>query len=186
MLSISILSWLVLLLILATVTRSEHYHIVPVDSTNFCHDYRNGTCFTLEQLVQTDVLSGGDNLTLSFLPGDHVLTDRLLIHNFSHVQITGQNTSTTTVVEFHSNGEILFVELNIENVGFVRANLGPQNNDQTFIIDGANDVHIKDRYFSDLENQLVKIANTQTATIESTLFMNNTGQALHIEADDDM
>ncbi len=50
-------AWLVLLT-LATVTRSEHYHIVPVDS---CRDYRNGTCFTLEQLVQTD---GGDNLTL--------------------------------------------------------------------------------------------------------------------------
>ncbi len=30
----------------------------------------------------------------------------------------------------------------------------------------------------------IKIANTQTATIESTLFMNNTGQALHVEADD--
>ncbi len=118
MLSISILSWLVLL-ILATVTRSENYHIVPVDSTDFCQNYRNETCFTLEQLVQTDLLSGGDNLTLSFLPGDHVLTDNLLIRNFSHVQITGQNTSTT-VVGFYSNGMILFVsisELNIENFG---------------------------------------------------------------------
>ncbi len=103
----NILNWL-LLLTLATVTRSEHYHIVPVDSTDSCHDYRNGTCFTLEQLVQTDLLSGGDNLTLSFLPGDHVLTEQLLIRNFSHVQITGQNTSTT-VVGFHSNGAIRFV-----------------------------------------------------------------------------
>ncbi len=59
MLSKSILNWLVLLLTIATVTRSEHYHIVPVDSTDLCHDYRNGTCFTLEQLVQTDLLSGG-------------------------------------------------------------------------------------------------------------------------------
>ncbi len=97
MLSRNILNWLVLLLTLATVTRSEHYNIVPVDSTDSCHDYRNGTCFTLEQLVQTDLLSGEDNLTLSFLPGDHVLTEHLLICNFSHVQITGQNTSTTVV-----------------------------------------------------------------------------------------
>ena len=99
---------LVLLLSLATVTRSEHYHIVPVDSTDLCHDYRNGTCFTLEQLAQTDLLSGGDNLTLSFLPGDHVLTEQLFIHNFSHAHITGRNTSTT-VVRFNSNGEICFV-----------------------------------------------------------------------------
>ncbi len=84
MLSRNIFNWLVLLLTLATVTRSEHYYIVPVDSTDSCHDYRNATCFTLEQLVQTDLLSGGDNLTLSFLPGNHELTERLLIRNFSH------------------------------------------------------------------------------------------------------
>ncbi len=177
MLSRNILNWL-LLLTLATVTRSEHYHIVPVDSTNLCHDYRNGTCFTLEQLVQTYLLSG-DNLTLSFLSGDHVLTEQLLIRNFSHVQITGQYTSTT-VVGFHSNGAIRFVgitELIIERLDFIGANIGPQTSHQGLIIEGAHDVYIKDCYFMDFEllNQaetyIVKIANTQTVTIESTLFM---------------
>ena len=125
---------LVLLLSLATVTRSEHYHIVPVDSTDLCHDYRNGTCFTLEQLVQTNLSFGGDNLTLSFLPGDHVLTEQFLILNFSHVHINGQNTSTT-VIGFHSNGTILFVnitELYIERLGFVGAKVEPQNLHQGF------------------------------------------------------
>ncbi len=195
MLSRSILSWLVLLLTLATVTRSEHYHIVPVDSTDSCHDYRNGTCFTLEQLVQTHLLSGGDNLTLSFLPGDHVLTEQLLIRNFSRVQITGldhQNTNTTAV-GFLSNGTISFVSITkliIEGLGFIGANIGPQNSHQNLIIDGAHDVYIKDCYFMDFvllnqaETHIVKIANTQTATIESTLFMNNTGLALQVEADD--
>ncbi len=193
MLSRTILSWLVLLLNLVTVTRSEHYHIVPVNnSTDLCDDYRNGTCFTLEQLVQTIVLSGGDNLTLSFLPGDHVLTEQLLIRNFSHVQIIGQNESTT-VVRFYSNGEIRFVsniKMSITHLGFVGANEGPPNSHQGLIIDGVHDVYINYCYFMDFEllNQaethIVKIANTQTATIESTLFMNNTGLALHIEADD--
>ncbi len=192
MLSINILSWLVLLLTLATVTRSEHYHIVPVDSTDSCNGYRNGTCFALEQLVQTDLLSGGDNLTLSFLPGDHVLTEQLLIRNFSHVEITGQNTSTT-VVRFHSNGAILFFSitmLNIERLGFIGANVGSQNSHQGLIIDGTNDVYIKDCYFLDcvLFNQaeihIVKITSTRTVMIESTLFVNNTGQTLHIEADE--
>ena len=175
-----------MLFTLATVTRSEHYHIVPVDSTYLCNEYRNGTCFTLEQLVQTDLLSDGDNLTLSFLPGDHVLTEQLLIRNFLHVQITGQNTSTT-VVGFHSNGAIRFVsitKLNIERLGFVGANVEPQNSHQGLTIDDSRDVYINDCYFSDFENHLVKITNTQTVTIESTLFNNNTGQALHIEADD--
>ena len=189
----SILSWLVFLLSLATITRSdhEHYHIVPVGSIDLCYNYRNGTCFTLKQLVQTDLLSGGDNLTLSFLPGDHVLTEQLLIRNFSHVQITGQNTSTT-VIGFHSNGTICFdgtATLNIEHLGFVGANFGPQNFDQSLIIYGAHDIYINNCYFMDfklldqVETHIVKITKTQTATIESTLFMNNTGRALHVEAD---
>ncbi len=180
MLSRRILSWVVLLLTLATVTRSEHYHIVPVNSTSLCRDYRNGTCFTLEQLVQTDLLSGGDNLTLSFLPGDHVLTEQLLIRNFLHVQITGQNKSAT-VVGFNGNSAISFVsitELSIEHLGFVGVNIGRQNSHQGFTIDSANDVYINDCYFMDFDllNQAdtVKIANTKTAIIESTLFMNNT------------
>ena len=179
-----------MLLTLATVTKSEHYHIVPVDSTSLCYDYRYGTCFTLEQLVQAlNLLSGGDNLTLSFLPGDHVLTEQLLIRNFLHVQITGQNKSTT-VVGFHSNGAIRFVsltKLSIEHLGFVGANVGPPNSHQGVIIVGSHDVYINDCYLMEFgSNQLEKthIAKTKTATIESTLFMNNTGQALHVEADD--
>ncbi len=192
MLCKNILNWLVLLLSLATVTRSERYHIVPVNSTDLCSDYRNGTCFTLEQLVQTDLLSGGDNLTLSFLPGDHVLTEQFLILNSPHVKITGQNTSTT-VVRFHNNGIMLFgsiTELSIERLSFIGANVGPQNFYRSLIIDDANDVYIKYCYFSDfkflnqVEPHILNIDNTQTVTIDSTLFMNNTGQALHVDADD--
>ena len=183
---------LVLLLTLATVTRSEHYHVVPVDSIDLWDDYRNGTWFTLEQLVQTNMLRGGDNLTLNFLPGDHVLTEQLLIHNFSHVKITGQNTSTT-VVRFNSNGAIRFVSVNklsIERFGFIGSNVGPQNSHQGLIIDSANDVFINHCYFMDFgiinqaETHIIKIASTQTAILESTLFINNTGRALHVEADD--
>ncbi len=63
--------------------------------------------------------------------------------------------------------------------------IGSEN--QGLIIDSAHDVYLKDSYFKLLnqrETYIVKIANTQTATIESTLFMNNTGRALHVEADD--
>ncbi|XP_064388865.1 uncharacterized protein LOC135336917 [Halichondria panicea] len=189
MLSRNILNWVVLLT-LATVTRSEHYHIVPVDSTDLCNGYRNGTCFTLEQFVETDLLSGGDNLALSFLPGDHVLTEQLWIRNFSHVHLTGLP-ENTTVVRFHSNGVIRFVsitKLSIERFGFIGVNLGSPNSHPGLIVDSAHDVYINDCYFTnfDLLNQadIVKITNTQTATIESTLFMKNIDRALHIEADD--
>ncbi len=189
MLSGNIISWLVLLMTLATVSSSEHYHIVPVDSIDLCHDYRNGTCFTLEQLVKTDVLSG-ENLTLSFLPGDHVLTEPFLIRNFSHVHITGQNTSTP-VVRLYENCVIRFVnitELSFEYLGFVGANVAPPNvNQSLIIIDSVHNVYIKDCYFTDFklldqaEIYLIKMANTQTATIESTCFRKITGPTLHIE-----
>ena len=182
----NILSWLVLLT-LATVTSSEHYHIVPVDSTDLCHE----TCFTLEQLVQTYLLSGGDNLTLSFLPGDHVLTEQLLIRNFRHVHITSQNKSTAVVRLYNNIHFVSITKLSIENFGFVGANVGPQNF-ESWIIDGANDVYINDCYFMDFKllNQakkyIVKITNTQAVKIESTLFTNNTGRALHVDADGDV
>ncbi len=103
------------------------------------------------QLVKTDLLSGGDNLTLSFLPGDHVLTEQLLICNFSHVQITGQNKSTT-IVRFHSNGTILFFsisKLSIERLGFIiGANVGLQNSHQGLTIDNAHEIYIN---FMDFE-----------------------------------
>ncbi len=59
----------------------------------------------------------------------------------SHVQITGQNTSTT-VVGFHSNGAILFgiTELIIEGLDFIGANIGPQKSHQGLIIEGAHDM----------------------------------------------
>ena len=183
---------LVLLLSLATVTRSEHYHIVPVNSTDLCHDYRNRTCFTLEELVQTNLSFGGDNLILSFLPGDHVLTEQLLIRNFSHVHITGQN-KTSTTVRFYSNGTIHFIsttELYIEHLGFVGAKIALQNSHKGWIIDSAHGVYINDCYFMNFELLnlaeigIVKISNTHAATIESTLFMNNIGWGLHVEAGD--
>ncbi len=85
-----------------------------------------------------------------------MVTEQLLIRNFLHVQINGHMNSqneSTPVVRFHSNGMILFgsiTELNIEHLGFIGANVGPQNFDQSLIIiDGAHDMYIKDCYFMD-------------------------------------
>ena len=120
-----------------------------------------------------------------------MLTEQLLIRNFRHVHITSQNKSTA-VVRFYNNIHFVSItKLSIENFGFVGANVGPQNF-ESWIIDGANDVYINDCYFMDFEllNQakkyIVKITNTQAVKIESTLFTNNTGRALHVDADGDV
>ena len=63
---------------------SELFYLKPVNSADsVCHGYQNGTCLTLNQLAQSNLTSaGGTNLTLSFLPGEHVLTQSLAIHSF--------------------------------------------------------------------------------------------------------
>ena len=93
------------LVALCSSALSKHYYIVPVNSTDSaCQDYQNGICLTLEKLAQSDLtLAGGTNLTLSFLPGEHLLTKSLAIHNFTHVQMIGINES---VVNFHGKLKI--------------------------------------------------------------------------------
>ena len=66
----------VLLIVLATLagsTTSVHYHIVPVNATSLCKGYPNGTCFTLKQLSSEINATGNRNITISFLPGEHLL-----------------------------------------------------------------------------------------------------------------
>ncbi|XP_064389950.1 uncharacterized protein LOC135337874 isoform X1 [Halichondria panicea] len=172
-------TWLVLLLTLATVTRSEHYHIVPVDSTDSCNDYQNGTCFTLEQLVQTALLSGGDNLTLSFLPGDHLLSEMLYICNFTEVTIAGQNAT----INLNNSGRVQLSNisaLSIEGLHFTGAS--DESSSGYMNISQCNLVDLK---LLKLEACTLWITRTVTVTIEQVLFVNNTStdRALIVEAD---
>ncbi|XP_064388976.1 uncharacterized protein LOC135337014 [Halichondria panicea] len=177
-------SWLVLLLTLATVTRSEHYHIVPVDSTDSCHDYQNGTCFTLEQLVQTALLSGGDNLTLSFLSGDHLLSEILYICNFREVIIAGQNAT----INANKAGRAVYLSniraLSIEGLNFTGAGDKKSSGyiSQELFIAECSLVDLK---LLKLESCTLWITHVVTVRIEQVLFVNNTStdRALHVKAD---
>ena len=177
-------SWLVLLLTLATVTRSEHYHIVPVDSTDSCHDYQNGTCFTLEQLVQTDLLSGGDKLTLSFLSGDHLLSEMLYICNFREVIIAGQNAT----INANKTGRAVYLSnisaLSIEGLNFTGAGDKKSSGyiSQELFIAECSLVDLK---LLKLESCTLWITHVVTVRIEQVLFVNNTStdKVLHVKAD---
>ncbi len=174
-------TWVVLLLLLtlATISMSEHYHIVPVDSTS-CHDYQNGTCFTLEQLVQTDLLSGGDNLTLSFLSGDHTLSEMLHICNFREVIIAGQSAT----INFNKTGSLQISNISKLSVESLHFN-GTSNESSLGYI------YISQCYLVDLNLLKLEacttlwITRTVTVTIEQVLFVNNTStdRALIVEAD---
>ena len=117
-----LLKFLLSLVALCSSALSKHYYIVPVNSADSaCQDYQNGTCLTLEQLAQSDLTSaGGTNLTLSFLPGEHLLTQSLAIRNCTHIHLNGMNES---MVSFHGRKRIEIShsnELHIKNIAFVQ------------------------------------------------------------------
>ena len=80
-----------LLLILASYVSAGHYYIVSDDSRSMCQSYPTGTCFTLAEF---DKYFDPDNdITLSFLPGEHLLTERLTIHFTQNITLVGQSSS---------------------------------------------------------------------------------------------
>ncbi len=107
----------VLFLSLVAISSCDHYHIVPINSTDLCRGHQNNTCFTLEQLTDTNLFVGLDNLTLTLSPGQHKKLDRVLsLENMNNVRITGQNNSVISFVG-RSRIEISSIgKLNIENL----------------------------------------------------------------------
>ena len=91
---------LLLLHVLANCISAEHYHIVPNDSASQCQNYSAGTCFTLAEFASNiSRLDQGNNLTLSFLPGEHLLTRRLTITGPQNIALTGQISSNNSTIK---------------------------------------------------------------------------------------
>ena len=84
-----------LLVTLASYVSAEQYYIVANDSTSQCQNYSAGTCFTLAEFASNSSYLDQDNLTLSFLPGQHLLTRRLTITGPQNITVTGQNSSNS-------------------------------------------------------------------------------------------
>ena len=176
----------------------KHYYIVPVNSTNSaCQGYQNGICLTLKQLAQSDLTSaGGTNLTLSFLPGEHLLTQSLAIHNFTRVRMIGINES---VINFHGNLKIEIAKsdkLSIKNLGFVQTAITVSSNKQQGLnIIAIRSVCIDNCHYEGIDNQpldgeyvhnvsAVKISGSRKATIVNATFEGNYGNVLTVESHD--
>ena len=186
------------LVALCSSALSKHYYIVPVNSTDSaCQDYQNGTCLTLEQLAQSDLTSaGGTNLTLSFLPGEHLLTKSLAIHNFTHVQMNGTNGS---IVCFHRKLKIEIAQsdkLSIKNLGFIQNSKTVSSNKQQGLnIIAIRSVYIDNCHYEGIGNQpldceyvhnvsAVKISGSRNTTIVNVTFDGNYGSVLTVESHD--
>ena len=186
------------LVALCSSALSKHYYIVPVNSTDSaCQNYQKGTCFTLEQLAQSDLTSaGGTNLTLSFLPGEHLLTQSLAICNFTHVQMIGTDES---VVCFHGKLKIEIAQsdkLIIENLGFIQNSITVSSNKQQGLnIIAIRSVYIDNCHYEGIDNQpldgeyahnvsAVKISGSRNTIIVNVTFDGNYGNVLTVESHD--
>ena len=83
-----------LLVILSSYVSAEHYYIVPNNSSSQCQRYSAGACFTLAEFA-SNMYSSYLDLTLNFLPGEHLLTRRLTITGLNNIELTRQKSSNS-------------------------------------------------------------------------------------------
>ena len=170
---------LLLLLILANCISAEHYHIVPNDSTSQCQRYSAGTCFTLAEFASNiNHLDLSNHLTLSFLPGEHLLTERLTINGPQNITLMGQNSSNSSTIKCQGTSGFEFRDiqsLNIEYLEFTgcgNVSYGGAisiNRVDMFLIKGC---HFIDNHVT-VQGGAVLVINTVTMNIEDSLFNNN-------------
>ena len=108
------------MLILANFISAKHYHIVPNDSTSQCQRYSAGSCFTPAEFasnISHIVLS--NHLTLSFLPGEHLLTERLTITGPQSIKLMGQNSSNSSTIKCQGTSGFEFGDIQSLNIEYL-------------------------------------------------------------------
>ena len=175
----------VLLLILVSFLSAEHYHIVPNDSTSQCQNYSAGTCFTLAEFaMNSSHLDHNNNLTLSFLPGDHLLTMRLMIDGPQNIILTGQNTSSADVYTIKCQGTSGFELGNIQSLNIAYLEFTGCGNvlfGGAISINRADRIIIKCCHFIDnhvtRDGGAIHVRSTVAMKIEASFFSNNSASA---------
>ena len=88
-----LIHWQVVLLV-ASVS-SQHINIIPNNFTGVCPNYRNETCLTLAELASNTSSLDQANITLNFLPGDHVLAQCITVNDAANLVLTGHACNTS-------------------------------------------------------------------------------------------
>ena len=173
-----------LLLVLVTVTScisAKHYHIVPNDSTRQCHDYSAGTCFTLAEFASNiRHLEQDNNLTISFLPGEHILTRRLTITGPQNITLTGRNSFNSSMYTIKCQGYSGFEFGDVQSLSIAYLEFTGCGN---VLYGGAISIHktdtviIKGCHFIDNHvtqyGGAIGLEDTVSTKVEASFFKNN-------------
>ena len=170
-----------LLAILASCVLAEHYHIVP--SISQCQSYSAETCFTLEDFSSNiSDRFDQDNFTLSFLPGDHLLTRRFTITGTQNTTLTGQNSSNSlSTIKCQGPSGFEFRDIHSINIKYLKfTGCGNVRQGGAIHISKADNVLIRGCHFTNnhvdrLQSQggAVFSQNTVAMNIEENLFDSN-------------
>ena len=174
---------LLLLVTLASYVSTEQYHIVANDSTSQCQNYSAGTCFTLAEFASTSSYFEQDNLTLSLLPGQHLLTRRLMITGPQNIALTGQNSSNSlsSTIKCQGTSGFEFGDIQSLEIAYLEfTGCGNVIHGGAIYISKADNVLIRGCHFTDnhvvgedSRGGAIYAENTVAMNIEESFFDNN-------------
>ena len=181
-----------LLLVLVTATScisAKHYHIVPNDSTSQCPNYSVGTCLTLAEFASNiSHLDLGNNLTISFLQGEHLLTRRLTITGPQNITLTGQNSFNSSMYTIKCQGTsgFEFGDINSLSIAYLEfTGCGNVPYGGAIYINMTDNIIIKGCHF--IGNHVTRyggaicLENTRATNVkvEASFFNNNSASDIH-------
>ena len=181
---------LLLLVILASYVSAEHFriYIVHNDSASHCQNYSAGTCFTLAEFASNSSYLDQDNLTLSFFPGQHLLTRRLTITGPQNTTLSGQNSSNSlSTIKCQGTSGFEFGDIQSLNIEYFEfAGCRNVEHGGAIYINRTDNVLIRGCHFTD--NHVLGVAsrggvicaqNTVAMNIEGSVFDNNYADGRH-------
>ena len=178
---------MLLIILVTSCISAEHYYIVPNYSTTQCQNYTAGTCFTLEDFASNiSHLDLSDHLTLSFLPGEHLLTERLTITGPQNITLTGQNSSNSSMYTIKCQGTsgFEFIDIQSLNIEYLKfTGCGNVSYGGAIYIERTNKVIIKGCHFIDNHvtqyGGAIGLEDTVSTKVEASFFKNNSASDIH-------
>ena len=181
-----------LMLILTSCICTEHYYIVPNNPNGQCQSYSAGTCYTLDEFASNiRNLDLGNNLTLSFLPGKHLLTRRLLFNAPQNIALTGQPDSSNSskyTIKCQGTSGFEFGDIESLNIACLKfTGCGNVEFGGAISINRADVIFIKSCHFIDNHvtgkgGAAIYVRDIMVAmTIEASFFNNNNAPLASLE-----
>ena len=131
-------------------TTTTNWFIAPKGSLSECQNYSTGTCFTMQQLFSHLKGNKHTSITLTFLPGDHLLTWKMSFSKAKEVILKSEQKQHPRIICSQGKGIIKISET------------------EMFVVEGLHIHGCK-------EDGAIHLIHT-TATIQRTIFTNNTAE----------